>query len=90
MVKDSDMISEWAQKGAAFGDCGRMCNDCAFKKGTEANNEEYTTAMAAQAVAFEMSKFVCHKEDKGKLMRLDIPCVGFLYAKQYFENRFKK
>ena len=90
MVSDNELIADWAKKGAAFGDCGRMCNDCAFRKGTEANNEEYTAAMAAQAVVYEMSKFVCHKEDDGKFIRLDIPCAGFQYARQYFENRFKE
>lgn len=83
----SATIAKWARDGAKYGDCGRMCNDCAFKPGTAANKEAYTVEMAAQCVVYDMAKFNCHTPD---LKFIDKPCAGYLYAKQYFENRFKK
>lgn len=86
-INDSDLIVKWAIEGAKHGDCGRMCSDCAFKKGTEANADEYVAAMAAQCVAYDMAKFNCHTTD---LKFIDKPCAGYLYAKQYFEKRYGK
>lgn len=87
-ISDAEHIAQWAKDGAAHGDCGRMCNDCAFKKGTDANNDPYVASAALECVVYEMGKFVCHHEDNGKFIRLDIPCAGFKYAQQYWAKRF--
>lgn len=79
----NNLINEWARKGAAIKPLGRMCNDCAFKKGTPANNDDHTADVASQCVAFGLGEFVCHTpdfKDAGK------PCMGFLYAKQYTDT----
>lgn len=82
MIKP-ETIASWAQKGAATGiDCGKMCNECAFRIGSVAQQEPHNVDTAAQSLAWE-GQFNCHKngfEDAGK------PCVGFLYAKAYFDG----
>lgn len=87
-----ELLSEYAKKGAAiytFKDpTMKMCHDCAFKKGTEANDDENAVQAATDSLAScGMFGFNCHSdfgEDAGK------PCVGFLYAQQYFDNLDKK
>jgi hypothetical protein len=77
-------FAEYASKGAKIKRCGRMCNDCAFRKGSEANTEAETLMKVESALIYGMAEFNCHtehKQDAGK------PCAGFLYAKQYFENK---
>lgn len=85
----NEMISEDAKKGAALGifkdPTMKMCHDCAFKKGTEANNDPNAVQAAVDAMSScGMFGFNCHNEfleDAGR------PCIGFLYAKQYYESR---
>lgn len=75
-------IAFFAQNGAKHGDLGKMCNTCAFKLNSEANLEPHNVNQAFECLAHEM-QFNCHKEigiDKG------CECVGFKYAKQYFEK----
>lgn len=84
-MEASETISKWAMEGAKKGYCGKMCNDCAFKQGTEANKDEYTASVALETVVYEMGTFCCHKNDGDKFIRLDVPCVGYLYAKKKFE-----
>lgn len=79
----ADRIASWAQKGAKYGDCGRMCDECAFKKGSAANVEEHNVDAAATALAWEAT-FNCHPQ--GGNGNAGTVCVGFQYAKQYFEN----
>lgn len=60
-MEPKDIIVKWAQKGAELGGCGRMCDGCAFKKGTEANSDEVTTGRAAEILAYEQGVFYCHE-----------------------------
>lgn len=76
------LLADYAQKGAKLCDCGKMCNECAFKLNSPANLEEHNVDGAMSALAYE-GVFNCHindYEDAGE------PCRGFLYAKQYFNN----
>ena len=68
------MIIEWAKKGAEItnGKYGKMCSSCAFKKGTEANNDEIVID-AANCVAGSPHPFHCHELELNK-------CRGYLYA----------
>ena len=83
----ADMIAGWAQDGAALGvDHGRMCDECAFRKGSVAQTEEHTVSAAADCIAF-YGKFNCHEngfEDAGR------PCAGFLYAQEFRDHQEKK
>jgi hypothetical protein len=80
-----ELIANAALKGAGMKhqeSFGRMCDDCAFKKGTEANNDEIAVQDAADCLAFT-GTFNCHTgglEDAGR------PCSGFLYARQYTDS----
>ena len=78
------MLAENAKKGAALGvDCGKMCNDCAFKF-NQPHTGDYLDAVnsAANMLSFE-GKFHCHTDDN---QCSDKPCSGFLYAKAYFDS----
>ncbi len=80
----ANTISEWARKGAALGvDHGKMCNECAFKKGGLGNNEEHTVAKAIYCMAAE-GKFNCHNQGEGT--DAGKPCAGWLYAKSYVDK----
>lgn len=80
-----DKLSEWAKKGAALGiDHGRMCAECAFRKGSVAQEEPHNVEGAMQALAWE-GTFNCHPP--GELKDAGIPCSGFLYAKAYLESK---
>ena len=39
MTNDNVLIAKMAQKGAKYGGCGKMCNECAFNLGSAANKE---------------------------------------------------
>jgi hypothetical protein len=79
----ADLIAKWARNGAATGiDCGKMCDECAFRTGSAAQSEPHNVSAAATALAYE-GIFNCHIngfENAGH------PCAGFLYAKAYFET----
>lgn len=78
----ADLISGWARKGAKLSDHGRMCDECAFRKGSAAQSEPHNVNAAASCLAY-YGAFNCHKngyEDAGK------PCAGFLYAKEYRDS----
>src|SRR5262245_26733646 len=85
-------FANFATKGAAMikangGDpssCGRMCDDCAFKKGTAANTEAETLLKMESALIYEIASFNCHTD---KLQDAGIPCAGFQFAKHYIENK---
>jgi hypothetical protein len=69
-----------AIKGAAHGGKWKMCRDCAFKAGTEAN-EDYEATQAAMQALVSGASFNCHTnsfQDAG------CACAGYLYALQYF------
>lgn len=85
-------LSTWAQRGAAIDAkdkvqiSGRMCSDCAFKKGGAANSEEHNVEAAMTALCWE-GKFNCHAHDNdGKLIDAGTACRGFMYAKIYLES----
>lgn len=87
-IQINELLAIWARKGAALGDCGKMCSECAFRLNTVANLDAENIDIAAQCVAFR-GTFCCHKIDNPETMK---PCAGFLYAKQYAntmgQNRF--
>jgi hypothetical protein len=82
----ADIIATFARLGAELGDCGRMCDECAFKKGALANNDELTTQTCADILAYERGTFYCHKNDNGVLVDTTKPCAGFLYAEQFLKS----
>ncbi len=78
----SKCIVKWARMGAlkTKGKFGKMCNGCAFKRGTEANDEDHNVE-AAIGCLMGMGKFHCHLHGPdGKLQDAEKPCVGFQYA----------
>jgi hypothetical protein len=82
-----EKLSEWAQKGAALGvDHGRMCAECAFRKGSVANEEPHNTEAAMHALAYE-AVFHCHPP--GSTGDAGVLCSGFQYAKAYLESKEK-
>jgi hypothetical protein len=83
----AELIASWARKGAELGvDCGRMCNECAFRPGSVAQSEPHNVSAAADCLAFE-GKFNCHKNDSEDA---GYPCAGFLYAKAFQAHQEKK
>lgn len=79
-----EKLALWAQKGAALGaDHGRMCAECAFRKGAAANEEPHNTEAAMQALAWE-AQFNCHPP--GENGNAGMPCSGYLYAKAYIDS----
>lgn len=86
----NELIATAAQRGAAINPChGKMCNDCAFKPGTDANNDD-AAVNAAMDCLVGFGKFNCHKEQGAELVDAGKPCAGFLYAKQYYEKMDKE
>lgn len=86
----SKIVAEWAKEGAKLGDCGRMCNDCAFKAGTNANTDPET--IENFVYWFDLSnpdaKFYCHHDlPEGVLIDKSKVCAGFLYVQQYFKKK---
>lgn len=82
----NELISEAAKKGAMINPClGKMCTDCAFKKGTDANNDEDAVNAAMECIAGNDIKFHCHTMKDGKLVD-NGPCAGYLFAKIYFDK----
>lgn len=78
------MLQKLAQNGATIKNIGSMCDDCAFKKGSDANNDKDAVAAAANCLWDDgPPHFNCHTADftdAGK------PCVGYQYAMQYLKN----
>lgn len=77
------ILADWAQKGAALGDCGRMCHDCAFRVQADVNYYQETVEKAAELLAYGGGTFNCHTAD---YKDAGTPCKGFLYAKQYVNS----
>lgn len=83
----NEIIATAARKGAEINPChGKMCNDCAFKIGTDANNEEHTVCVAMDCLVGSGVKFHCHRAENGDLVDAGRPCAGFLYAKIYYDK----
>lgn len=82
-MSTAEIITIWARKGAAISNHGKMCGECAFRRGAKGNLDEEAVDDAACAVAYENSVFHCHLGNQGV-------CSGYLYAKSYFEAKAKK
>lgn len=81
-------IAHYAQEGAKKDgpDLGKMCSTCAFKLNSPANLEPHNVQAAMECLSYDMT-FNCHIEsgkDKG------CECIGFQYAKRYFESLEKQ
>ncbi len=83
----ANRLSLMAREGAKFGDCGRMCDTCAFKSGSVTQLEP-ANIDAAWNVLLMGGQFNCHPNDQygdgGKA------CAGFLYTKQYLKEKFNE
>lgn len=55
----------------------KMCSGCAFRPGTDANNDDDFIEMAAMQIAHGCN-FKCHMVERD--------CVGFKYMKQYMDS----
>lgn len=75
-------LAEIAQKGSSIKNIGRMCGTCAFKLDSDANLEPHNVQAAWDCLAYE-GKFNCHIESG---VNKGCECIGFKYAKLYFEN----
>lgn len=87
-LKLNEVIAEWARRGAQAlkGKHGKMCNGCAFRKGSEANGEQHNVDAAAQCLMGN-GKFHCHDHGPdGKLIDAKKPCVGFQYADEFMNK----
>jgi len=87
-MEHNEILAKWAQKGAALGDCGRMCTDCAFKLGTEANSDSFVTDTLVFWQLDTEKPFYCHHAPG--IVNLERVCAGHLYAKQYLKSLEKK
>lgn len=63
----------------------KMCNDCAFKKGTDANNDETAVEGAGNCLSF-YGTFNCHRMEGDEMIDEGKPCAGFLFAKLQMES----
>jgi hypothetical protein len=86
-MSTAEFLANAAQQGAAIQQyldpTMKMCHDCAFKVGSEASKDAVAIEDAANCLAYG-GMFNCHNdflEDAGK------PCVGFLYAHEYFRRK---
>ncbi len=79
----SKLLSDSAIKGAKLGNIGKMCRDCAFKKGSDANTNDHMAVELAAGCLCTGKMFNCHTAD---FKNADKPCIGYLYAKQYFDS----
>ena len=83
VVDTPEMLATAARNGASLGvDCGKMCGDCAFRVGSDANNDGVATEAALQCLMSE-GQFNCHTSD---FQNAGKPCAGFLYAQQWFKS----
>ena len=81
-MEESLLLTEAARKGAMKGNCGRMCNDCAFRTGSDANNDLNAVYAALDSLMRE-AEFHCHTPDFKDTGRM---CAGFLYAKLHLQG----
>ena len=84
-------LANAAKKGAAIKPQGAMCNDCAFKLNTDANNDS-KAVQAAFHCLMGQGVFHCHEQyqkpgsKKTVLVAAGFECAGYLYAKQHLEQ----
>ena len=90
MADVGKFISSVARKGAEIENCGKMCNECAFREGSEANKEIWTIAKAEHALLNELP-FNCHIHNPdGTFSDAGKECTGMKYARKYFANLEEK
>lgn len=76
----NEIMAVWARAGAAlFPGLGKMCKDCAFRAGSDANNDE-AAVEAAESCLIADGAFNCHT---GEFKDAGRPCAGFIYASKY-------
>ncbi len=82
-MENRKQLASFAIKGAKIMKHGsKMCNTCAFKLNSDANHEPHNVTAAFESLAY-YGQFNCHKEigiDK------EVQCVGFTFAKAYFNS----
>lgn len=74
--------AEVAKERGILGECGKMCDTCAFKWDQE---RSLMYLLAADDAAYQLmseGKFNCHTHD---FKMADRPCAGFILAKLAFE-----
>lgn len=81
-MEDNVFIASLATGGKEMGDCGKMCRDCAFVTGSDANNDDAAVQAAISCLMADMD-FHCHTHDFKDAGRT---CAGFQYAKQYLAS----
>lgn len=81
-VPIGEVLCNMAKKGAQIKNLGPMCNDCAFRPGTDPNNDEITMGIVEGQLLWE-GQFNCHITDAPDHNQA---CIGFLYATQYLES----
>jgi hypothetical protein len=79
------ILAKWARAGAKITDCGKMCNDCAFKIQPDINGYSAAVNAALQAVTWG-DTFHCHTPE---YTDAGVTCKGFLYAQAYIESAAK-
>jgi len=90
IVSYAESISQLAKAGAEkakqqgkLGECGKMCDTCAFKWEQEHNLTYFMAADNAAYMLMAEGGFNCHTpqfKDAGR------PCAGFEFAKLVFEK----
>lgn len=77
----NELLARAAIRGAQIKQIpeAKMCSDCAFKKGTDANNDQDAVQAAADCLVFS-GKFNCHKKD---FQNAEKPCAGFLMQNNF-------
>lgn len=76
ILEDKEFLVNLAKFG---GECKGMCKDCAFRQGSEANNDEKAVEAAHEAI-FRNIPFHCHTPD---FKPLDKICAGYASAMKY-------
>ena len=76
ILEDKEFLVNLAKFG---GECKGMCKDCAFREGSEANNDEKAVEAAHEAI-FEKIPFHCHTSD---FKPLDKICAGYISAMKF-------
>lgn len=90
IVSYAKRISKLAKQGAKIakekgilGECGKMCDTCAFKWEQERNLFYFLAADNAAHMLMSEGEFNCHTHD---YKCADKPCAGFTLAKLVFEK----
>ena len=83
-LKPNELLAHFAKEGAKLGDCGRMCNECAFKLNSAANLESHNVELGFLALLTGRG-FNCHPQ--GGYGNAEKSCIGYKYADQHYKNQ---